>query len=547
MNKNTLNNFKGNWLPPLDSRIYIGFSLISLILLFFSIWQIKPIIVNIDDFLGLVSHLTIAYWIGFIIIIFFSIRLYLEGTKGDYIYLIYLIMIGLYFFAVPVFAEDNARYPWSYYPAGEVKNILEKNKIDIGAKYPVLSYRSWPATHFISAFILYSTNVKVEDLVKYMPIFWIIFTIFTIFSVGKRIKLSADQSFMLTLLLISSFWSFHYYYGPQSMVYLLYLSLFLLVIGLDNIKNIVLTLMIFSVMVMTHMLTSIAMVYSSMATSKFLIHKNRTKFIFLLIIIFAAWYVFMASSMFKIGVREFIAQATNAEIFNFINTGKYEEGTLLTRQITHYARLSYLGIYGIFMSISIGLYMADKIIKENKNLIKISLYWLLGILALFMFKYGEAEIDDRVYILALLPMALILVSSFNKKVLIIISILLMSLHIPAHYGSESYDQASTTELKGAEFFAINIPNNEDRYSYYYSAYIRFYEPKKIFMKWTSFTGLGKPNISILDKAKYIIDSDKNYDFMMYAHGFDPIKEWMKTDKYNLNMLYDNGYFKIYEK
>lgn len=539
---------KESWSPyPLDSRIYIIFSIISLMLLFYSIWEMKPIVVGINDFLGLVSHLTLAYWLGFVTIIIFSIRLYLDKVREKYVYLTYLVVIGLYFFAVPIFAEDNARFPWSYYPVGEVKTVLDTQKIDIASKYPVLSYRSWPAIHFISASILYLTNVKIENLIKYMPIFWIFFTIFTMFSIGKRLKFSINQSFILTILMISSFWSFHYYYGPQSLAYLLYLSLFLLVIGFNKyIKGIIITLLIFTVLVMSHMLTSIALIYSSISTSKLLAYKNRTKFIILLLIIFVAWYVYVAPSMFKIGAREFITQAMKAEIFSFINTGKYEEGTFLTRQITHYARLSYLGIYAILMAIS-ALYMIGKVKEENKNLIKICLYWLIGILALFMFKYGESEIDDRVYILSLVPMTLILVSSFNNKILILITILFVSLHIPAHYGSESYDQASTTELKGAEFFAINIPYNEDRYSYYYAAYIRFYEPKKIFMRWSSFTGVNKPDISKLDKAKYIIDSDKSNNFMIYAHGFDPTQEWIRVNQYNLNMFYDNGHFKIYKK
>ena len=63
-------------LHPLDIKIYIIFSMISLILFFYSIWRMKPIIVDITDFLGLTSHLTLTYWIGFIIIILFSIRLY---------------------------------------------------------------------------------------------------------------------------------------------------------------------------------------------------------------------------------------------------------------------------------------------------------------------------------------------------------------------------------------------------------------------------------------------------------------------------------------
>lgn len=539
-----------SWSPyPLDARIYIIFSMISLILLFYSIWEAKPIIVNINDFLGLISHLTITYWIGFIVVILFSIRLYLDKEiKDGYVYLIYLIMIGLYLFAVPIFAEENARFAWSYYPAGEVKTILETKYVDTASKFSLLSYRSWPAIHFISASILYMTSIKIEDLIKYMPLFWIIFVVFAMFSIGKRLKLSINQSFLVSMIVISSFWSFHYYYGPQSLVYLLYISLFLLIIGFNkNIKDIILTILIFATTVMTHMLTSIGLIFSFILSSKLLAYKNRTKFIILLLIIFGAWYLYIAPTMFKTGVREFIAQAMKAEIFSFINTGKYEEGTFLTRQITHYARLSYLGIYVALMTISTAFFLTGRVKEENKKLIKICLYWLIGILTLFMFKYGEAEIDDRVYILSLIPMSLILVATFDKKVLSIIAMLFISLHIPAHYGTESFEQSLTTELKGADFFATNIPDNGEKYSYYYLTYLRFYSPEKSFARWTSFTGTVRPNISKLNDVKYIVDSEGVSNFMIYAHGLDPIQEWMKINNDNLYLLYDNGYFKLYRK
>ncbi len=146
-------------------KIYIFIALISIVLLFYSIWEIKPVLVDINDFLGLLSHLTLAYWIGYILVVLFSIRLYLDKQiKHDSIYLIYLIVIGLFLFGVPIFTEDNARFPWSYYPAGEVKTVLETKYVNSSSNYPLMTYRSWPAIHLISAFILYLINIKIEDL-----------------------------------------------------------------------------------------------------------------------------------------------------------------------------------------------------------------------------------------------------------------------------------------------------------------------------------------------------------------------------------------------
>lgn len=536
----------------LDSKIYTIISVISLTLLSYSILEMKPIIVDITDFIGMASHLTLAYWVGFAMIALFSIILYLDKSNHGYIYLIYLIIIGLYLFAVPIFAEDNARFAWSYYPAGEVKNVLNTKTIDIAHKYPLLSYRSWPATHFVSANILYFTDIKIESLIKYMPLFWMILFILITFSTGKRFKLSNNRSFIMSIIVISSFWSFHYYYGPQSLAHLLYISSFMMIAGFNkHVKGIITTLLIFMVAVMTHMLTSVALILSFISSSRLLINKNRAKFIMAMLVIFAIWYVYIAPTMFNIGAKEFVKQMTSVDTSSFASAGKYDDGSLLTRQITHYARISYLGTYALLMIVSVIIYITGRIKeKENMLIFKTSFYWMIGTLALLVFKYGNvSEMEDRIYILSLIPMAMILVSSFKDRTLVIIAILFMSLHIPAHYGSESADQTLTTDLKGAEFFSANIPSNTASYSYYYSTYVVFNDPKKIFMTWRSFTGMGKADISRLDTTKYIVSSDETYNFMMYSRGYDPIQEWLNANKYNhdLNMLYDNGHFEIYKR
>jgi len=137
-------------------------------------------------------------------------------------------VIGLFLYGVSIFAEENARFPWSYYPAGEVKTVLETQYIDSISKHNLISYRSWPATHIISATILYLTGIKIENLLKYVPLFWMFSVILITFIIGKRLKLLANQSFLATLIVLSSFWTFHYYYGPQSFGFLIYLLLCIL-------------------------------------------------------------------------------------------------------------------------------------------------------------------------------------------------------------------------------------------------------------------------------------------------------------------------------
>jgi hypothetical protein len=564
--------YMGSWFSsPLDPKIYIFFAVTSVVFLFYSIWQIKPVVINVDDFLGLLSHLTPAYWIGYALIVFSSIRLYLDKKiKHDGIYLIYLVIIGLFLFGVPIFAEDNARFAWSYYPAGEVKTVLETKYVDSESNYPLMTYRSWPAMHLISAFILYLTDIKIENLLKYMPLFWVISVILITFSVGKRLRLLSSQSFMASFLILASLWTGLYYYGPPSLAYLLYLLLFMFIVVFtksklnaspeeahkhenidlikDKIINTILISLTFIALVITHILTPIAVISSFIFSSPFIqtFRKKRTKFIIVLLILFIAWYVYLAPVMFETGIKEFIRQATQLDVLSFFKTEKYSPGEFLTRWIVHYSRLFFLGIYAIAMIVAYAFYMTGRTKGENVELTKICFFWLVGILALFALKYGRNEIDDRIFLFSLLPMVYILTFTFDRKILAALAILLILFHMPAHYGTESFDSVRTTELSGAKFFATNaVFDNRETYFSMWDTFIDYYNPERIKVFWRTMPVADKPNQSSIDYSTYIINSDGSHNFLFYSFGFDPLKQWIQLNQGNLNVFYDNGYYHIY--
>lgn len=532
----------------IDPKIYIIFMFFGFILLFYSIFEIKPITVDIDDFLGLASHLTIAYWTGLILMITCSIRLYLDNEiKNDGIYLICLIIIGLFLFAVPIFAEENARFSWSYYPAGEIKEILKTDKIDKISEYELGSYRSWPVSHIISAFMIYIVNIKTDDLIKYMPLFWVLTVIFISYYAGKLLKLTRNQCFITSFFVITSFWTMNYYYGPQSLAYILYLLFFVSIISIykrNDVINVVFMILVFIVIIMTHMLTSIAIISSFLFSSRVaqFLYKHRIKFMIAFVTIFIAWYLYVATIMFNIGIEDFMRQMTDGGLFDTFKGEKYNTGDTLIRQIIHYSRISYLGTYAIFMIIAAFLYLKGKIRNENRELIKICFFWLIGTLILLVLRYG-AEIDDRVYILSLLPMALIIVMTFDRKIVVTLAILLVTLHIPAHYGTESFDMVQTTDLLGSKFIASKI-GTYDSINYYFSPLIRYYNSQ--FTNIVGFDhGYYNPDNGSLDNSTYVISSRQINNYLLYVFGINKIQNWIQIENDRLTLLYDNGNYRIY--
>ena len=531
------------------SKIYIIFVFLGMLLLFYSMSEIKPVMVNINDPLGMISHLKPAYWIGYILIIICSMRLYFDrDIQNDSVYVMYLIAIGLLLFGLPIFTEENARFAWSYHPAGEVKSILETGTIGNITQYPLGSYRSWPTTHMVSAFIISMTGINTDDLVKYMPIFWVLSVTLVTYSVGKLLNLPANSCFLVSIFVISSFWTINYYYGPPSLAYILYLLFFMSIIYLYrrySIANTIFMILTFVATIMTHMLTSMVLIVSFFISSIFIqsIYKKRIRFIILFTVIFIGWHIYFATMMFDLGIKEFIKQVIDGDLFSTFGTEKYNTGTTLIREIIHYSRISYLGIYIIFMMVAAIFYIKDRVRKEYKEPIRICFLWFVGVLMFLAFRYGP-EIDDRVYIFSLLPMALIIIMTFDRKIVSILAVLLIALHIPAHYGTESFDMTYTTDLRGSKFLASKL-GPDDSVNYYFAPFIRYYNFQFVNSRGFDDVGYYNPNDKSLEGSTYIISSDQLNNYLIYVFGVNKIQNWLKDDKKSV-LLYDNGYYHIYK-
>ena len=547
-NLNSTNKFEfpKSWFSgTLDSKIYIIYVSISLILLFYAIMEIKPVLVNSTDFLGLISYLTLAYWIGFLVLIFGSIRLYLDKQyQNTLIYIIYLLVMGLYLFGLPIFAEENAWFAWSYHPAGGVQNTLESKYIDTNSAN-LLSYNSWPATHLISAFIILIGNVSLGSLIKYMPLFWIIALIFFTYALGKIFNFSPNQSFLLSFMIITSFILFLYYYGPPSIAYLFFVIIFILLNDISiNRKNNLYTplILLISGLIITHLLTSLVVIV--VIFIMYLIERRLKTIMLFSITFFVSWYFFMAPYVLKFAADN---------ISKLIAVGNPVEfaGTNTIFQISKMLSHTYLGIY-IILVILVTLNMFyNKSLLNNKKSIN-CIVWLIGIGSFLLVNYGS-EIDDRLYIYSIIPAAtyIILNISNRNKILIGIMVIFAFLHIPAHYDAESINMIYTTELYGSKFFALRVePGNEHPIfvNYVFGPLLDYYHPLPFNERGginPYITGIYNPSNASLEDSTYIIYTKQTNNFLLYVFGYDSIKLWLESDNTS-KLIYTNGYYEIYK-
>ncbi len=539
-------------------KLYLILSNISVILLFYSIWEIKPVVVDINDFLGLTSHITFSYWIGLSLIVACSIMVYLDKEKqNDFILLYILIVFGLFLFGLGVFAEENARAWSSYYPTAEVKNVLETGYIDTISDYPLVSYRSWPAFHFISAFVLSSTGIELASFIKYMPLFWILCYTLVTFAIGRRIIASSSQAFLFSFIAISSFWQIYYYYSPQSYAYIAFLYLVMLMITFgDFFRTRLMIILIFIMLTISHLLyCAISLALSSVH----LLREKRLKLTILMFAVFVAWYAYLAPVAFKMGVFRFIETGVNLDITIFSQIEKYTPNTPMKKQVDFF-RFSYLFIFAVCLAISGIIYRYGQIENDKKNLIKTCFYWLIVIALFGLSKYGE-ESFERAYLFSIIPIVSIIVLSFsnlNKKFLAILMVLLTSIHIPAHYGSEGFMATRTSELRGAEFLASKVdllslntpPLGVQKGVYIYPSvggrYVSFYNQSAITVKSRDMEFVETPNY--INKLRYIVWGIHSSNLLIYYSGEDSIQQWIDLNENNVNItkIYNNGGLNIYE-
>jgi hypothetical protein len=263
---------------------------------------------------------------------------------------------------------------------------------------------------------------------------------------------------------------------------------------------------------------------------------------------FSFWYVYVATIAFEIGVNDLMTQVTSMEFFDILRGQKYSQGQI--NAPVHFFRLSYLGTYLVYTAVATILYFFGRIKKESEERITICLSWIVGIVLLFtVLRYG-IEVDERCYLFMIVPALCTIVLSFSNQrigraALVILMVMVIVPHIPAHYGAECSDMVLTTELKGSEFFALRI-NPEDKYFYRFHPFVNYYNPDKVIVASRTFKSWVSPDISILDTVTYIVDSKQSHNCMMYSFDFDPIQDWLDTNGDNLNSIYDNGCFKIYQ-
>ena len=538
---------------PVEARqkIYLLLAFVSLILLFYSIWQIKPVIVEVEDPVGLVSHFTACYWIGLALLVLDAIFAFLDRElKKDAIFIVILITLGMFLFGIVPFVYENTRHADVYYHPSLVYNLLEEHHIDI-KNSPLATYYQWPALLFTSASILTTTGFTgdfIQGLVKYVPLFYMLCFVFITYSIGKRLELAPNYCFLLSFLTLSS-WLYMFHYANHAVALLLYLLIFMLLISpRRTVAESVIIMLLYGALVITHGLTSLAVLPALVTIS---IYRKEGRFIALFVAIFAAWFLYQATPAMEAGVRWWWANPL-FNIFEMAQVERYATPSAPARLVIRYSTLTYVALYGSLVVGSAILLLRRSITGQRRKQVIFLFCWAIGAGVIIFSGYGQAL--WRSYIFCIVPAVAIVVLSFpSRKLMLALMCLCVALSLPANYGGEvSWGQVLTTELKGAKFFACEVkPQPPDEYFYVIGGgerVILSYNPNLlgVHRRWAA-QFPSEVDLSTLDRVHYVIISKQGTDGVKFAWGEDPYAAWPETEAgKRANLIYNNGYFQIYE-
>lgn len=513
------------------------------------------VVISVEDILGLVNHLTTAYWIGLSLITLTSIVAFLDRDtkKKDAIFIVILFALGLFLVVLPAFIYEYPTENANYYPFSEIARWLPTHHLAINNPPNLTSYYSWPGFHFLSASIvtIWGASFSFIEFAKYVPIFFLFFFILITYSIGKRLDLEPKQCFLLSFLALSSWLMITADYAPRTLGILLFLLLFmLLLVPKRTVADSILVILIFTTIVLTHSLTALAALLATIFLS---FYRKDYRFISLFAVIFGFWYIYEASTALQTG----ILQALTYPLRQVFLVGKMEYGsgaTSTARIISLYSLYGYGALYVALLVGSVVLLLRRRIMGERHKQIMSALAWSIGVASVTVLM-GFTDAFQRTYVFAFVPAVCIFVLSFPymrriKTVLIIILMLVfVTLYLPAEYGDAvAWGQVLVTNAKGAEFFALRVKPTESYFCM--NSLASYYDPNLINIPiYDSGIYNAVPtniDISALDKLRYVIINKKGTNHAIFQWGKDPYAAWPQTENgQKADLIYNNSEYQIY--
>lgn len=549
-----------------DSRIsrigYYCVLLAAVALLVYTIASTSVYSISATE-LGLVSKLPITFWIGLAslgCLWYFC----LNGSSRHQI--VALALTVSYLFVAPAIIKTPVWVSESFYPYGESLLINSQGHVVVRDYAPLLSYQDWPIFLYLASSVKLVTGLPDSLLLRFFPLLTISMYGMLTFLV-LRLKLSSSFAALGSALFLSSYFLRQQYFGPQSIAYIFFLLIVLIISQLlfgykaKRRTLAALYLLLFTVITLTHALTSImvlVVIISVYAGSRLL--KRKPPSITTGLIMFSALFLFAYNMFIAPGFFTLSVDRTSEFAMEIWDAGILREGSRIPGSPAQ--RMSYLTSWSIVLLT--GLIAAVQVLivlyrfrsrrqSGNEEFSAFTVVWLALVVVFALTSvYGSHEAYQRAFMFGLIPLTYLSVKLLSKrpKILLLVVCCLLFVNIPAQYGSDTYRLATDGVLAGTEFFVDSSPQNTTcLYSFY--PHIRYFDPLK-YVEFVTIPGTlpftSIPNATAVQKAvsraEYVIRSDLQHNYYLYFLREDPFE---KASFDRLNRVYDDESFRLFER
>lgn len=410
------------------------------------------------------------YWVGVALLILATIIWYFS-PETKWFHFILLLPWTLYIFVGPDLVEAGIR---GYDTLGHLSAVTF---IEQGRFAEYWEYKSWPSFSFISSFLYQTTDVGYYTLPKLASTsLHLLRTIFICF-LGTQLFPDKKRALLFSLVLTASFWSLDV--SPQHLGILLMLCLLALCFSprqLDMRRR-GLIIILFAILIMTHMLTALAMtllliLFSLMSlTGKDLGYSRDIKGYTLAtlgVVMFIAYLMYISDWVFPLAVDTLVKAIQ--EPFSILA----QPVGMLAPYSSYQAfawRLAYI-YFGVLLVWGLFVVFRPRF-WSRFNLERIFPLLCLIPIALFTFvAYGRSSLP-RFYIFALPFIGWFLVResrTFWRVIVALLLVLLLVLSFAQYWAIEYVSYVPTEEFAGARFVCSEIPKSEDVRVYYVTQY-----------------------------------------------------------------------------
>ena len=418
--------------------------------------SIQTLHLNLGDY-GLITSLNVPYWLSLGLLFASFALLLIFRREVRWLLAAQTIFLVVVLYLTPFLIENTPRQVTGFTHYSDADYVINHGHLNA----QILVYHNWPGYSLIVSQLAIVT--KMDSPLLMMSLFPFIIKLaglLPLYLLFRQITLNNYFVISAAVWVYNlGFWVNQDYASPQAIALFLMILACALFAFLDRqvaqtgnrIGYTVALVLVFTAVVLTHALTSIAVL--AIAVVLFLMKRlPAIQLGLLLFMIFLAWSLYGAATEFKSLLPVFWSEAFRLDRIFSLNLTEGFAGTA-TRKAVSWARVIFTAVVGLLALCGFIGTLAKKKWEKSDTL---TLGLAIGAIAVLPISYGY-ELFHRLYIFAMAP-----VSQFGGKlagqgkmalgVVLVALMVFIPVHILTRYGSEQVAHTRAPELAFQDFF-----------------------------------------------------------------------------------------------